>query len=97
MAFRDWNRSSAMYANGSSTSNVTLFPYRPADDLSYTEQTVWTPALFYGQVIAMPVTMLITPPWTTITNRGDYVPPSYTAVEAAPNDAAWFQPHKFTP
>ena len=91
MTYRTFDRSSVLYANGTSTANVTLFPYVIADNLPDYEQLLVGPALFYGQAIALPVTAIVTPPWEQAVNRGVYTPPSYTAVPVTVDDARWFR------
>lgn len=95
MALRQWDQTVALYANGTSVSYPFYFNYVPRRDVPEVEGLVTAPILFTLQTIALPVLMIITPPWQEVVYRGVYTPPTYTAVPQAPNDAAGYAPKTY--
>lgn len=95
MAMRQWDLQPSYYANGTSVAGPYYFNYAPRTNVPEAESIVTGPVIFVAQVVTLPVGMAIMPPWTEVTYRGVYVPPTYTAAPAAPNDATWFQTVKY--
>lgn len=88
---RHWDQAHAQYANGASVAYPILFPYQPRTNTPEVEQLITGPTLFAGQFVALPLTMLITPPWQETLYRGVYTPPTYTAVPVVASDAQTLQ------
>jgi len=95
MALRQWEPVTSLYANGRSTSNPAYFNYAPRRDVPDGENIITGPAIFTCQTVALPVLMIVTPPWEEVVCRGVYTPPTYTAVPVAPDDAAGYAPRKY--
>ena len=95
MELRDWQRSSAVYANGVSVSYPTLYPYVARKNVPAIEPVIMEPVLFVGQTLALPITAIDTPPWQDTSYRGVDTPPTYTAVPVVEPDAAGWAPAKW--
>lgn len=95
MALRQWDQTTALYANGTSIAYPFYFNYAPRRDAPEVESIITGPVIFTLQTIALPVLMVVTPPWQEVIYRGVYTPPTYTAVPQAPNDAAGFAPKTY--
>jgi hypothetical protein len=79
MAQRDWEATRALYANGHVKAWPTLFPYQPSDRNPEYVNAMLDPVLLVGQTAALPVTAIMTPPWTPVMYHGVYLRPTYTA------------------
>lgn len=90
MALRQWDETASYYANGSSVSYPTLYPYVPRSDAPAVEGLVTAPLLFMGQTIFLPITALVTPTWEDEAARGVYTPPTYTAIPVVRPDAVGY-------
>jgi hypothetical protein len=95
MALRQWDQVTSIYANGTSVSNPIYFNYTARRDVPDGENIFSGPVIFTCQTIALPVLMIITPPWEEVVWRGVYTPPTYTAVPATPDDAAGYVGPKY--
>ena len=84
MQLRDWQRSSAVYANGDTPAGPTGFLYEPAWYQSEWRYPIIETPLSVAQMVALPVTLAITPPWTTVTYTGATINTTYTAMPAMP-------------
>ena len=90
MVYRNADRQQALYANGFAIGQPTLFPYAPAENLGYVEQSVLAPALFGGQIVALPLSAIVTPPWNDVAYHGVMTAPTYTAVPAPIDNSRYF-------
>jgi len=79
MAIRNWDQSRALYSNGSVIAYPTLFPYQSDAENNYYANVLIEPALLVAQTAALPITAVVTPPWTPVNYHGVYVDPTYTA------------------
>lgn len=95
MALRQWEPISSLYANGTSTAYPFYFNYTPRRDVPDGENIITGPLIFGAQVVALPLLMIVIPPWEEVVYRGVYTPPTYTAVPATPNDAAGYAPKHY--
>lgn len=92
MALRQWEPETSYYANGTSVAGPFYYRYGARTDVPQYEGIITDPLIFVGQTVALPVLLVLTPPWEGVTYRGVYTPPTYTAVPAPLNDAHWFAP-----
>ena len=77
MQRRDWDRTSAYYANGDTVAGPTLVVVEPAGpDLV---QRISDPATATANAIMAPVTTVLSPPWKNVVYQGMVVPPTYSA------------------
>ena len=79
MAARQWDQTKALYANSTVTAYPTLYPYRADPANGDLANLFAAPAIFVGQLIALPVSAIVTPPWQETDSRGVYTPPTFTA------------------
>lgn len=84
MQQRDWERSTAVYANGDTIAGPTGFWYEPRPDQPEWRYAVLETPLFVFQTVALPVTLAITPPWTNMRYTGAEVGTTYTAMPPLP-------------
>jgi hypothetical protein len=84
MRTRDWDRSFAMYPNGAVVAGPTEFPFEPTrNEVGY---------LYYGSdflafatnLVVLPYSLIVTPPWTAQTYPGAVIPPTSTGVPLMP-------------
>lgn len=94
MAHRNWDTMVTYYANGSSISYPTLYPYVPRTNTPEGEQVFTGTGIFIAQTLVLPITICITPPWQETIYRGIYTPPTYTAVPVTPSDAQILHPDR---
>ena len=88
MQLRNWDRSTAYYGNGNVVAGPTGFRYIPRwgqPEPFYVAEEV---PLFIAQTIALPVVLILTPPWTPELYTGVTVEPTYTAMPPVPNRSA---------
>ncbi len=90
MALRQWDQTTALYANGTSRSYPTMYPYVPQGDVLGAQQAFTAHGLFFGQTLLLPITAVLTPPWQQQTYRGLRTPPTYTAVPVVEPDAVGY-------
>lgn len=84
MQLRDWDRSTAHYANGNTIAGPTGFLFEPRwNQPEWTYAALETP-LFMVQTLASPLVLIVTPPWTPIMYTGVTVGPTYTAMPVLP-------------
>ena len=84
MALRDWQQSSAIYANTSTVAGNTGFFWMPRwDQPEWVYPLVDTP-IFLANVVALPVSFIMTPPWKPVEYRSATVPPTFTAMPPLP-------------
>jgi hypothetical protein len=84
MAIRDWDQKIAWYSNGDTPAAPTDFFYEPKWNQGYWNYAIIEWPLFVGQTVALPVTLVIAPPWNTVINGGVETPPTYTAMPPLP-------------
>lgn len=84
MQLRNWDRSTAYYGNGNVVAGPTGFWYQPARDQSEWRYAIEETPLFVVQTIALPVTLVVTPPWTPVMYSGVTVPPTYHGLPPLP-------------
>jgi hypothetical protein len=97
MQIREWDRSVAHYQNGDTFANPTLFLYEPTwHQPEYFYYFIETP-LFIGQTIAMPVVMVMTPPWSSVKYTGVTTEPTFTAMPLLPPSMAMSEPGPVEP
>lgn len=84
MQLRDWDRVTAHYSNGDTVAGPTGFPYEARWGQPEWAYSVIEPPLFVGQTVALPVSLVITPPWTPIRYTGETVETTYTAMPPLP-------------
>jgi hypothetical protein len=77
MQIRDYDRSTATYANGGTVAGSARLTFEPKDDsrLNYAAD----PAIGLANFVIIPFTYFGTPPFTKIEHHGAIVPPTYTA------------------
>ena len=78
MEIRDWDRSTAYYANGNTVAGATRLTFQPRDDrrLNYAAD----PLIGVANFVIIPFTYFRTPPRTTVVHQGAIVPPTHTAM-----------------
>jgi hypothetical protein len=87
MQIRDWDRSTALYANGDTIAGNTGFWYQPRwHQPEWVYPIIETP-LFVGQTLALPVTLSIQPPWKQVNYTGVSMEPTYSAMPPLPPPA----------
>ena len=79
MAVRQWDQTQALYANGTVTAYPTLYPYKADPANGDLANLLLSPAIYVGQLIALPVSAIVTPPWQETDSHGIYTPPTFTA------------------
>ena len=84
MQIRDWDRSTALYANGDTIAGNTGFWYQPRwGQPEWVYPMIETP-LFVGQTLALPVTLAIQPPWKQVRYTGVTMEPTYSGMPPLP-------------
>lgn len=80
MQQRDWERSTAVYQNGDTVAGFTGRRYEVHNGLSegYAGRLA-DPAVGIGNVILLPITMVLTPPWKAVGYQGVIIPPTHHA------------------
>jgi len=78
MQIRDWDRSTAYYANGNTVAGHTRLTFEPKDDnrLNYLAD----PAIGLGNFVIIPFTYFWDLPFSKVEYQGAIVPPSHYAV-----------------
>src|SRR4051794_23689414 len=70
MQRREWEAVNAPYESGDFVAGPTGFWYAPKDDLGYTQRQLVESPMFVGQVILLPYTLSVQPPWSDVVYRG---------------------------
>jgi len=80
MQKRDWEQSNAYYANGDTIAGFSGRYFEPRDRFSegYFGRLA-DPAVGLTNVVIMPITMAVTPPWKGVDYQGVIVPPTHSA------------------
>ena len=78
MQIRDWNRSTAHYANGSVVAGSPRLVFEPKDDsrLNYAAD----PLIGVANFALIPFTYFYRPPFAAVEHHGAVVPPTHTAM-----------------
>lgn len=84
MEQRNWAPSTASYASGAVPAGGTGFLFEPSEKPCNVVQALVDPPLFTAQVVALPVTIFISRPWTLRAYHGAIVDPTYTAMPPLP-------------
>jgi hypothetical protein len=86
MEVRQWDLSVASYANDAVLAHPTYSPLQP-DRLKYDGNAILEPILFLGDVVYIPVGMIIKFPWEFEVNKSISAPASYTLMPPLPDGA----------
>lgn len=80
MQTRDWEQSNAYYANGDTVAGFSgrYYETRPRFSEGYFGRLA-DPAVGLTNVVIMPITMAVTPPWKGVDYQGVIVPPTHSA------------------
>ncbi|MDQ3439018.1 MAG: hypothetical protein M3478_01555 [Planctomycetota bacterium] len=78
MEIRDWDRSTAFYANGATVAGATRITWEPTYENRYSY--VADPAIGVANIVAIPFTYFRTPWRQTVVHHGAITPPTHTAV-----------------
>ena len=80
MQAREWDRSTVYYANGDVVAgpNGRVFETTADVDKGFRGAIV-DPALSVANLVILPVTMVINPPWNDVTYQGFIIPPTHHA------------------
>ncbi|MCC6422425.1 MAG: hypothetical protein IT447_03030 [Phycisphaerales bacterium] len=84
MEQRNWTPVMAYYASGAVPAGGTGFLFEPSDKMPQVAQALVDPPLFAAQVVALPLTIFISQPWTLQGYHGAVVEPTYTAMPPLP-------------
>src|SRR5204863_6113793 len=77
MQIREWDRSTASYANGATVAGGTGYLFRTSDRLPELWWRIVDPMIATGNIVALPGTIWFNPPWKTMVYHGAIIPPSY--------------------
>ena len=78
MQIRDWDRSTATYANGAVVAGAPRVTWEPKNDNRY--NYVADPAIGVANIVTIPFTYIWIPWGQTVVHRGAITPPTHTAV-----------------
>ena len=78
MEIRDWDRSTANYANGTTVAGATRTTWEPTYENNYSY--VVDPAIGVANIVTIPFTYFRTPWGKTVVHHGAITPPTHTAV-----------------
>lgn len=84
MRLRQWTQTSAMYPNGSIDAGPTGFAYEPRRYMQDPNYYAADTAVFVGNFFMLPIRLVQTPPWETITYRGRWILPTHHAMPPLP-------------
>jgi hypothetical protein len=84
MLHRDWQQSSALYADTSVIAGNTGFMFMPKWGQPEWVYPLLDAPLFLANVVTLPVSLIMTPPWVAVEYRSATIPPSYTAMPPLP-------------
>lgn len=88
MQLRNWDRSTARYANGDTIAGPTGFNYEPKWYQEPESKYYYLDLpLALGQTLMLPVNLIVTPPWEPVRYTGSTVDPSYTLMPALPGES----------
>jgi hypothetical protein len=85
---RDFEKSTLYYPNGTTVAGSTRFPLAPRAQAGHLERNLVEPALFLGNVVALPFTYLVKPPFEPYDWKGVVTPPSDTVQPAYPAESS---------
>jgi len=88
MLHRDWQESHAIYANSSTVAGNTGFMFLPKWDEPAWLYPILDSPIFLLNVVTLPVSFIMTPPWEPVEYRSATVPPSYSAMPPLPPEPA---------
>lgn len=80
MQMRDWDRSTAYYQNGDTVAGFTgrYYELKPKYQDGYITRAA-DPVVGITNVVLLPITMAMTPPWEDVRYQGVIVPPTHHA------------------
>jgi hypothetical protein len=81
---RDWSQSVAFYKSGTVQAWPTRWYFGYGSDQQSRLDYLLDPLEFIAQVVSLPVTLVLDPPFERVYYEGDVVPPSYTAMPPLP-------------
>ena len=87
MQLRNWPRTSAQYVNGGVIAGPTGFFYQPREDEPTIQTMIAEPLMFPVQTALLPISLIVTPPWTPVLYRGAVFEPHHnlqTPLETIP-------------
>jgi hypothetical protein len=84
MALRDWQQSSAVYANTSTVAGNTGFMFMPKWDQPEWVYPLLDAPIFLLNVVTLPYSLIVTPPWKPVEYRSATIEPTYTAMPPLP-------------
>jgi hypothetical protein len=84
MQNRDWDQSVAYYASGAVPAWNTRFWYTPSPKSPQAIKPITEPVAFAGQVVFLPIALVIAPPFTHVIYHGVQEPASSNAFPAPP-------------
>jgi hypothetical protein len=82
MQRRDWPVTTAYYANTATIAGPRGFNYQPESDLSDVSRGFWEPMLALGQIVWLPIDLVVNPQWESRAYYPVRVDPTYHAVPA---------------
>ena len=85
MQRREWDRSTAEYANGVTVAGPTGIYFEPDPRLPTVARGAIETPLFIGHVIALPFDLIWDPPWEDVAYPRAQAPASYTAAPPSGN------------
>jgi hypothetical protein len=77
MERRQWDESKALYANTTVIAGNTGFPFVEDQTRPDWQNGLIDPFTFFGNVVSMPVSLIIVPPWKPVEYRAVTVEPTY--------------------
>jgi hypothetical protein len=84
MQRRDWDRSTAYYANGDTVADGTGYMYETHETIPDPWRRVVDPAVASLNIALLPVGVFLNSPFVPQTYQGAILPPTYTAVPPLP-------------
>lgn len=80
MQMRDWERSTVYYQNGDTVAgfNGRYYELKPKYQDGYVTR-IGDPAVGITNVVLLPITMAMTPPWEAVRYQGVIIPPTHHA------------------
>jgi hypothetical protein len=84
MRTRDWDPAFAKYPNGAVVAGPTLFPFEPKRNQAGYAYYGADFLTFFTNLVVLPYSLVVTPPWTAQTYFGARIPPTSTAMPLPP-------------
>jgi hypothetical protein len=84
MQKREWSRSAAFYTNTGTVAGPVGFNYEPDWNEAEWKTGLIAPLMFVGQVVWLPIDLIVNPQWEGRTYSGEQFPPTYSAVPPLP-------------